>query len=134
MSQRTPTSTKRFDAFMEAPIINPWNQSLCILNETIEIEQSQTGAAFVCYSGECAEILALLHALCGCYRGYYQKPGRWYFHAQLQPSVRIAMLAMQDKAGHLIVEDIRCALGDPEIEGQQDLSQAPPDCPRCSAR
>lgn len=113
MNQRATPPDKRFDAFLDLPIINPWNQALRILGETIEVEQSPTGSAFVNYAGQRPEILALMHALCGLYRGNAQEPGRWYFHAQLQPAVRIAMLALQDKAGHQIVEDIRRALDTP---------------------
>lgn len=110
MNQRATPSAKRFDAFLDLPIINPWNQSLRILGETIEIKQSPTGSVFVSYAGQLPEVLTLMSALCGLYRGNAQEPGRWYFHAQLQPAVRIAMLALQDKAGHQILEDIRHAL------------------------
>lgn len=110
VSQSTTPPTKRFDAFLDLPIINPWDQTLRILGETIRVKQSPTGSAFVNYAGHRSEILTLLGALCGLYRGNHSEPGVWYFHSQLQPALRIAMLALQDKSGHQIAEDIQKAL------------------------
>lgn len=110
VSRSTTPPTKRFDAFLDLPIINPWDQTIHILGETIEIRQSPTGSVFVNYAGHRTEILALLEALCGLYRGGHSESGVWYFHSQLQPALRIAMLALQDKSGHQIAEDIQKAL------------------------
>jgi hypothetical protein len=110
VSQSTTPPTKRFDAFLDLPIINPWDQTLRIFGETVQVKQSPTGAAFVNYAGHRTEVLALLGALCGIYRGNHSEPGIWYFHSQIQPALRIAMLALQDKSGHQIAEDIQNAL------------------------
>lgn len=109
MSQSKTPPTKRFDAFLDQPIINPWDQTLRILGETIRVKQLQTGAAEVHYLGRRAEIVALLKALCGLYRGRQSDVSVWYFLPQQQPALRIAMLALQDKSGHQIAEDIQKA-------------------------
>lgn len=101
------TNKKRFDSFMDLTPVRPWNQALCIMKETLTIDQSNTGSAFVSYAGTAPEILALMVALCGIYRGHKEEGAdRWHFHAQLQPCLQIALLALQDKAPSQLVEDI----------------------------
>lgn len=104
------TKKKRFDSFMDQTPVRPWNQTLCIMKETLTIEQSNTGSAWVSYTGNVPEMLALMVALCGIYHGHKEGDAdRWYFHAQLQPCLQIALLALQDKAPSQLVEDILSA-------------------------
>ncbi|MGM8936800.1 hypothetical protein ACS8E9_18290 [Pseudomonas neustonica] len=98
---------KRFDSFLTVEPVNPWNQTLCIMNEKIMVEQSNTAAVFISYAGNAPEILALMFALCGIYRGYeVTESSRWYFHSQLQPCLRIALLALQDKYSSQVIKEI----------------------------
>lgn len=97
----------RFDAFLDRKPIDPWNQTLIIMRESLSVTQLDTGSVFVSYSGHAPEIHALMAALCGIYRGYEETTGmRWYFHAQMQPCLRVALLAMQDKLSAVLIDEI----------------------------
>lgn len=110
MSRIPPTAQftyKRFDAFLDFELVQAWNQELRIFNEIVKVEQSGTGSIVVIYAGVSPEVLALLAALSAIYRGFLEPGGRsWHFHAQIQPCVQIALLALQDKAPSCLVEDI----------------------------
>ncbi|NWL79588.1 hypothetical protein DM872_22320 [Pseudomonas taiwanensis] len=108
-----PPQKPRFDAFMELSPAAPWNQRLRILGEVIDVHQQSTGSVLVHYAGSNPTIQTLLATLCKIYRGHAEsKPGPWYFHAQLQPNLRMALLALQDKAPNQIVKDIRRSIGE----------------------
>lgn len=98
----------RFDAFMDLRPAAPWNQRLRILNEVIDVTQQPSGSVFVHYTGSNPIIQTLMGALCGIYRGHAESElSSWYFHAQLQPNLRVALLALQDKAPSQIAHDIQ---------------------------
>ncbi|MCY1298667.1 hypothetical protein D9M70_481630 [compost metagenome] len=101
----------RFDAFMELRPAVPWNQRLRILDEAIDVTQQPSGSVFVHYAGSNPVIQTLMVALCGIYRGHAETtPGLWYCHAQLQPCLRIALLALQDKAPSQLAQEIQASI------------------------
>ncbi|MCY1204268.1 hypothetical protein D9M72_157930 [compost metagenome] len=115
----------RFDAFMELQPTAPWNQQLRILGEVIDVHQQSTGSVFVHYAGSNPIIQTLLAALCGLYRGHAEREsGRWYFHAQLQPNLRLALLALQDKAPSQLMKELLLPSLSPLSFGHADN---PPD-------
>lgn len=108
-----PPQKPRFDAFMELQPAALWHQQLRILSEVIDVRQQPSGSVFVHYAGSHMIIQTLMTALCGIYRGHAEsEAGSWYFHAQLQPNLRIALLALQDKAPSQIVKDMGRSIGD----------------------
>ncbi|OEC37925.1 hypothetical protein A7D27_23890 [Pseudomonas sp. 1D4] len=103
-----PSQKPRFDAFMDLRPAAPWNQRLHILDEAIDVAQQPSGSVFVHYVSSNPIIQTLMVALCGIYRGHAESElGRWYFHAQLQPNLRVALLALQDKPPSQIAHDIQ---------------------------